>query len=80
MWSNKEADFFPEINKSFTFPGMGLMVFLFQLIVQNVKNNSKYHFLFQISVLFECLNQNKQNYIFEKKIVYTTQYIQSVAC
>ena len=23
MWSNKEADFFPEINKSFTFPGMG---------------------------------------------------------
>ena len=24
MWSNKEADFFPEINKSFTFPGMGL--------------------------------------------------------
>ena len=25
MWSNKEADFFPEINKSFTFPGMGLL-------------------------------------------------------
>ena len=24
MWSNKEADFVPEINKSFTFPGMGL--------------------------------------------------------
>ena len=24
MWSNKEADFFPEMNKSFTFPGMGL--------------------------------------------------------
>ena len=23
MWSNEEADFFPEINKSFTFPGMG---------------------------------------------------------
>ena len=23
MWSNKEADFSPEINKSFTFPGMG---------------------------------------------------------
>ena len=23
MWFNKEADFFPEINKSFTFPGMG---------------------------------------------------------
>ena len=27
MWSNKEADFFPEINKSFTFPGMGLKIF-----------------------------------------------------
>ena len=26
MWSNKEADFFPEINKSFTFPGMGQQV------------------------------------------------------
>ena len=25
MWSNKEANFFPEINKSFTFPGMGLL-------------------------------------------------------
>ena len=24
MWSNKEADFFPEINKSFNFPGMSL--------------------------------------------------------
>ena len=23
MWSNKEADFFPEINKSFTFPWNG---------------------------------------------------------
>ena len=23
MWSNKEADIFPEINKSFTFHGMG---------------------------------------------------------
>ena len=29
MWSNKEADFFPEINKSFTFPGMGLLRFFF---------------------------------------------------
>ena len=28
MWSNKEADFFPEINKSFTFPGMGPRCFL----------------------------------------------------
>ena len=27
MWSNKEADFFPEINKSFTFPGMGLQLY-----------------------------------------------------
>ena len=26
MWSNKEADFFPEINKSFTFPGMGQLL------------------------------------------------------
>ena len=25
MWSNKEAEFFPEIKKSFTFPGMGHM-------------------------------------------------------
>ena len=28
MWSNKEADFFPEINKSFTFPGMGLRLYM----------------------------------------------------
>ena len=24
MWSNKEADFFPEIKKGTTFPGMGV--------------------------------------------------------
>ena len=24
MWSNKKADFFPEIKKGFTFPGMGM--------------------------------------------------------
>ena len=28
MWSNREADFFPEINKSFTFPGMGLRLYM----------------------------------------------------
>ena len=32
MWSNKEADFFPEINKSFTFPGMGLINILAKTI------------------------------------------------
>ena len=32
MWSNKEADFFPEINKSFTFPGMGLLIKFFTSI------------------------------------------------
>ena len=28
MWSNKEADFFPEIKERFTFPGMGQMFYL----------------------------------------------------
>ena len=31
MWSNKEADFFPEINKSFTFPG--------PIVIDNVRPN-----------------------------------------
>ena len=43
MWSYKEADFFPEINKSFTFPGMGqqdyawlIIVFYVALTLKNV--------------------------------------------
>ena len=37
MWSNKEADFFPEINKSFTFPGMGPQVMFLE---QNITSST----------------------------------------
>ena len=41
MWSNKEADFFPEINKSFTFPGMGQMRWLCDVSVLPVLQHAQ---------------------------------------
>ena len=39
MWSNKEADFFLEIKKSFTFPGMGHMICALSWALYVMKGN-----------------------------------------